>query len=206
MEELKIINKKIDNMAKAYYLDLADLELIDKKAKVIVKSKLKSLEYKGLSDIQSKAYNNILNYSVDNKIKIEVSNGINYLEEYEDIEINNQINVLFRENQRNFFVFFFDTGDDLIQFSSIIEFSDMNKKIYNCLNKEFKQLKDNLFRNLMYCEDDNTIHVYGKLDFDEITDFTLDKLNRFLNGAFIDKLIKLSNMAKEEIYKELDIK
>lgn len=206
MEELKIINKKIDNMAKAYYLDLADLELIDKKAKVIVKSKLKSLEYKGLSDIQSKAYNNILNYCVDNKIKIEVSNGINYLEEYEDIEINNQINVLFRENQRNFFVFFFDTGDDLIQFSSIIEFSDMNKKIYNCLNKEFKQLKDNLFRNLMYCEDDNTIHVYGKLDFDEITDFTLDKLNRFLNGAFIDKLIKLSNMAKEDIYKELDIK
>ena len=206
MEELKIINKKIDNMAKAYHLDLADLELIDKKAKVIVKSKLKSLEYKGLSDIQSKAYNNILNYCVDNKIKIEVSNGINYLEEYEDIEINNQINVLFKENQRNFFAFFFDTGDDLIQFSSIIEFSDMNKKIYNCLNKIFKQLKDNPFRNLMYCEDDNTIHAYGKLDFDEITDFTLDKLNRFLNGNFIDKLIKLSNMAKEDIYKELDIK
>ena len=207
MDKLNEITKEIDKMAEKYHMDSSDIKLIDKKSEITVQDKLKSLECKGLSDIQSEALNNVLHYCVENQIKVSVSNGINYLEDMNDIEIQNQINISFRKNfEYDLFSFFFGTEDSEIMFSAIVEFKELDDKIYDTLNSQLEQMDLNPFNDLLCCEEDNTLHLFGRLEFDKVNDVTLNKINKIINGVFMDLLIKLSELSKEEIYKELNIK
>ena len=204
-KELNNINNELNRIADQYHLGIELQELIDKKSELALKTKLQSLDSKCLSKVQSDAINNIINYCVNNNIKVNVSNGINYLEESEDIEIQNQIDVSFNTTGFNLTAFFFGSEDKKIAFDSLVQFNELDKFIFEVINKEFKQIKDNPFRDLYYTEEDNTISSFNEIDFNCVDDSFLDKINKYINSEFVNKLIRLSDMSKEEIYIELGI-